>query len=84
MLGIRGCRLGILKPALYRMQVRALMQAAVTRKRAGGNPVVEIMIPLIVSSPELKLLEQWVRTEADLVLHDAGVEIPYQIGRAHV
>ena len=61
MLGTRGCRLGILKPGLYTMQVRALMQAAVTRKIAGGDPVVEIMIPLIVSEPELALLEQWVR-----------------------
>src|SRR5213594_3080606 len=53
MLGTRGCRLGIIKPGLYRMQVRALMQAAVTRKQAGGDPVVEIMIPLVVSEPEL-------------------------------
>ena len=68
MLGTRGCRLGILKPGLYRMQVRALMQAAVTRKQAGGDPIVEIMIPLIVSEPELALLEQWVREEADAVL----------------
>ncbi len=59
MLGTRGCRLGIIKPGLYRMQVRALMQAAVTRRKAGGNPIVEIMIPLIVSEPELKLLEEW-------------------------
>ena len=58
MLGTRGCRLGILKPGLYRMQVRALMQAAVTRKQAGGDPIVEIMIPLIVSEPELALLER--------------------------
>src|SRR5436853_601525 len=47
MLGTRGCRLGIVKPGLYRMQVRALMQAACQRKAAGGNPIVEIMIPLI-------------------------------------
>ncbi|MFM8972522.1 MAG: pyruvate, phosphate dikinase [Actinomycetota bacterium] len=80
MLGTRGCRLGIIKPGLYRMQVRALMQAAVTRKKAGGNPVVEIMIPLIVAAPELRLLEQWSREEADLVLRDAGVEIPYLVG----
>ena len=54
MLGTRGCRLGILKPGLYRMQVRALMQAAVdAASRRGGNPIVEIMIPLIVSEPEL-------------------------------
>jgi pyruvate,orthophosphate dikinase len=80
MLGTRGCRLGILKPGLYRMQVRALMQAAVTRKQAGGDPVIEIMIPLIVSEPELKLLEDWVREEADLVVGNAGVDIPYVVG----
>ena len=72
MLGTRGVRLGILKPGLYRMQVRALMQAAVTRQQAGGNPIVEIMIPLIVSEPELQLLEQWTREEADAVLREAG------------
>jgi pyruvate,orthophosphate dikinase len=80
MLGTRGCRLGIIKPGLYRMQVRALMQAAVTRKNAGGNPVIEIMIPLIVSEPELKLIEGWSREEADLVLRNAGVEIDYLVG----
>ncbi len=80
MLGTRGCRLGIIKPGLYRMQVRALMQAAVTRRRKGGNPIVEIMIPLIVSEPELKLLEGWTREEADRVLRDAGVDIPYLVG----
>ena len=80
MLGTRGCRLGILKPGLYKMQVRALMQAAVTRKQAGGNPIVEIMIPLIVSKPELALLEQWVRAEADAVLADAKVDLPYLVG----
>ncbi|HVJ96327.1 MAG TPA: putative PEP-binding protein, partial [Acidimicrobiia bacterium] len=80
MLGTRGCRLGIIKPGLYRMQVRALMQAAVERKKAGGNPIVEIMIPLIVSEPELKLLEEWSREEADKVLQEAGVDIDYLVG----
>ncbi|HWS47682.1 MAG TPA: pyruvate, phosphate dikinase [Acidimicrobiia bacterium] len=80
MLGTRGCRLGIIKPGLYRMQVRALMQAAVTRKRAGGDPIVEIMIPLIVSAPELQLLETWTREEADAVLREAGVDLPYLVG----
>src|SRR5581483_3889891 len=51
MLGTRGCRLGIIKPGLYKMQVRALIQAAVERKQAGGDPRVEIMIPLVVSGP---------------------------------
>jgi pyruvate,orthophosphate dikinase len=80
MLGTRGCRLGIIKPGLYRMQVRALMQAAVDRKKAGGNPIVEIMIPLIVSEPELKLIEQWTREEASAVLADAGVDVEYLVG----
>ena len=46
MLGTRGVRLGVVKPGLYGMQVRALMEAAAGRVKAGGNPVVEIMIPL--------------------------------------
>jgi pyruvate,orthophosphate dikinase len=80
MLGTRGCRLGILKPGLYRMQVRALMQAAVTRRQRGGDPIVEIMIPLIVSEPELALLEQWSREEADAVLAAANVDLHYTVG----
>jgi pyruvate, orthophosphate dikinase len=80
MLGTRGCRLGIIKPGLYRMQVRALMQAAVTRRKQGGNPIVEIMIPLIVSEPELKLLEVWTREAAEKVLQEAGVQIDYLVG----
>src|SRR5262249_14859610 len=80
MLGTRGCRLGIIKPGLYRMQVRALMQAAVTRRQAGGNPIIEIMIPLIVSEPELKLLETWTREEADKVLTESNVDIDYVVG----
>jgi pyruvate,orthophosphate dikinase len=80
MLGTRGVRLGIIKPGLYRMQVRALMQAAVTRKRAGGNPIIEIMIPLIVSEPELRLIEQWTREEADAVVRDSGVDVEYLVG----
>ena len=66
MLGTRGCRLGILKPGLYRMQVRAIIEAAVERKQAGGDPQVEIMIPLtVVTAPEMELLDRWVREEAD-------------------
>ncbi len=55
MLGIRGVRLGVLKPGLYGMQVRALMEAAADRIAAGGRPVVEIMVPLTVTREELAL-----------------------------
>ncbi len=80
MLGTRGCRLGVIKPALYKMQVRALMEAAVERKQAGGDPRVEIMIPLVVSGPELALLTDWTREAAGAVMQAAGVEVDYLVG----
>ncbi len=60
MLGIRGVRLGVLKPGLYGMQVRALMEAAAQRVADGGRPIVEIMIPLTVTREELALARGWV------------------------
>jgi pyruvate,orthophosphate dikinase len=63
MLGTRGVRLGVIKPGLYGMQVRALVEAALDRARDGGKPVVEIMIPLTVSREEMLEARGWV-TEA--------------------
>jgi len=60
MLGTRGVRLGVVKPGLYGMQVRALMEAALDRSKAGGKPVVEIMIPLTVSRAEMVEARSWV------------------------
>jgi len=60
MLGTRGVRLGVVKPGLYAMQVRALMEAARQRVADGGHPIVEIMIPLTVSREELALARGWV------------------------
>ena len=60
MLGTRGVRLGVVKPGLYAMQVRALMEAAAERVAAGGKPKVEIMIPLTVTREELGLARSWV------------------------
>ena len=62
MLGVRGVRLGVIKPGLYAMQVRALMEAAADRVAAGGTPIVEIMIPLTVSREELALARGWVES----------------------
>jgi len=59
MLGVRGVRLGVIKPGLYAMQVRALMEAAADRVAAGGTPVVEVMIPLTVGREELALARGW-------------------------
>jgi pyruvate, orthophosphate dikinase len=63
MLGTRGVRLGVVKPGLYGMQVRALVEASLERAKAGGRPVVEIMIPLTVTREEMAEARGWV-TEA--------------------
>jgi pyruvate,orthophosphate dikinase len=60
MLGTRGVRLGVLKPGLYAMQVRALMEAADDVSAQGYEPIVEIMIPLTVTREELALARSWV------------------------
>ncbi len=80
MLGTRGVRLGIIKDGLYRMQVRALMEAACELKKAGGNPIIEIMIPLVVTFPELDLCRGWVQDEVATVCAEQGVDIDVMIG----
>lgn len=64
MLGFRGVRLGILRPALYAMQARALAEAVKKRRSDGGDPHAEIMIPLVGTTTELQhatetVLEAW-------------------------
>jgi pyruvate,orthophosphate dikinase len=68
MIGVRGVRLGVLKPGLYAMQVRALMAAAAWLRKQGKNPIVEIMIPLTVTREELALARSWVQEEVDAAL----------------
>ena len=79
MLGTRGVRLGVLRPALYRTQVKALLDAAMERKLAGGDPRVEVMIPLAVSRAELALAVSWVREVAEELASEtygaAGLDI---------
>ena len=65
MLGTRGVRLGVIKPELYGMQVRALMEAAAALRKRGKNPIVEVMIPLTVTREELALARGWVQAEID-------------------
>jgi pyruvate,orthophosphate dikinase len=80
MLGTRGCRLGIMKPGLYRMQVQALLEAAVERLLAGGDPQVEIMIPLAVTKPELAFLVDEAREVADSLFSDSRAGVSFQVG----
>jgi pyruvate,orthophosphate dikinase len=62
MIGTRGVRLGVVKPGLYEMQVRALMEAAIEVAAKGFKPIIEIMIPLTVTRDELALARSWVET----------------------
>ena len=64
MLGLRGVRLGLIVPGLFALQVRAIAEAAVERLRAGGDPRVEIMVPLVGSVMELHLI----RDELDQII----------------
>jgi pyruvate,orthophosphate dikinase len=75
MLGLRGLRLGIVKPGLYAMQVRAIVEAACRVKREGGNPIVEIMIPLAATREELAQLLDELKPVAAQATADAGVEL---------
>jgi pyruvate,orthophosphate dikinase len=77
MLGTRGVRLGVIKPGLYAMQVRALMEAAAARVKAGGHPIVEVMIPLTVTREELALARSWV-TDA-IAQATKGVRKPVEV-----
>ncbi len=63
MIGTRGVRLGVLKPGLYAMQVRALLAAVRGLRDEGLNPIVEVMVPLTVSRAELALARSWVEAE---------------------
>jgi pyruvate,orthophosphate dikinase len=73
MLGLRGVRLGIVKPGLYAMQVRAIVEAACDRLGAGGHPEVEIMIPLVATQPELQQMREELEPVAREVLDARGM-----------
>jgi pyruvate, orthophosphate dikinase len=63
MLGVRGARLGILRPALYRMQVRALVEAATARLAAGGDPRPQVIVPLVSTVAELVTIRRMIDEE---------------------
>ncbi len=75
MLGLRGVRLGIVKPGLYAMQVRAIIEAAVEVRKAGGDPKVEIMIPLVATREELRQMREELEPVAQEILDREGVEL---------
>jgi pyruvate, orthophosphate dikinase len=80
MLGLRGCRLGITFPEITEMQARAILEAAVQVKSKGGDPHVEIMIPLIGSIEEMRNQTAIVRRVAEDVFQEKGVKVDYMVG----
>jgi pyruvate, orthophosphate dikinase len=80
MLGLRGCRLGIMIPDFVKIQTRAILNAQIAVKRAGGNPIAKIMIPLVGHANELRRTKELLETEADAVAAAAGVDVDYKFG----
>jgi pyruvate,orthophosphate dikinase len=80
MLGLRVCRLGILYPEIYAMQVRAIFEAACELKRRGIDARPEVMIPGVGTKEEMQTTREAAKAVADEVLAERGVAIDYQIG----
>jgi pyruvate,orthophosphate dikinase len=80
MLGLRGCRLGLMIPDFVKIQTRAILNAAVAVKKAGKDPRPEIMIPLVGHVNELIATQALLEAEAAAVVKAAGVKIDYKFG----
>jgi pyruvate,orthophosphate dikinase len=80
MLGLRGCRLGILFPEIVEMQVRAIAQAAAKLKKEGLTPIPEIMVPLVGTRNEMALERERLEGVVKEVFRSAGVEVAYKFG----
>ncbi len=80
MMGFRGCRLGLIYPEIYEMQVEALMEAAAELKKEGKNPIVKVMHPLVGHVNEMKRLRELTDKVAFKVLDREGVDLKYKVG----
>jgi len=80
MLGLRGCRLGIAFPEITEMQARAIFEAAVSIRAKGGDPHLEIMVPLIGSIEEMRNQATIIRHVAEQVFKEKGISMAYLVG----
>lgn len=80
MLGLRGCRLGILMPEIIRMQTRAILEAALTVKKEGKKVKPQIMVPLVAFKEELAFVKKEIQNEAKKVFAKHGEKIAFKIG----
>ena len=81
MLGHRGCRLGISYPEIYEMQCRAIFEAIVElKKNKVKHAFPEIMIPLISTESEIKIMKDLVKKVAKIVQDENKIKIDYMVG----
>ncbi|MDR1651779.1 MAG: pyruvate, phosphate dikinase, partial [Synergistaceae bacterium] len=80
MLGFRGCRLGIVYPEIFEMQIRAIISAAIDVSRRGIKVHPEIMMPLVGIKEEMRRLEVMARTIAAGIMEREGVKVDYKVG----
>jgi len=80
MLGLRVCRLGILYPEIYAMQVRAIFEAACDLRARRVDVRPDVMIPGVGTFEEMRVTNDATRAVADEVIARRGVAVPYRVG----
>ncbi len=80
MMGLRGCRLGLMFPEINEMQVRAIFMAACDLKKEGLEVKPEVMIPLVSHVNELRIDRELLERVAKEVMKEKGVEVDYMFG----
>jgi pyruvate, orthophosphate dikinase len=72
--------LGLMLPELYRLQARAATQALVRRLEAGGDPHLEIMIPLVAAAEELRRMRTMIEAEVAAAIEESGMQLDVPVG----
>lgn len=80
MLGHRGCRLSITYPEIAEMQARAIFEAAADLTKEGYDIQPEVMVPLVGSLMEIKILREKIVSIADKVMNEKNLKFAYKIG----
>jgi pyruvate,orthophosphate dikinase len=80
MLGFRGCRLGMIYPEIYEMQIRAILEAACELAAKGKKVIPDIMMPLVGTREEMKRLKEMVDKVATETMEKAEKPVDYLVG----
>ncbi len=80
MMGLRGCRVGLMIPGVTEMQTRAIFQAACRQAKKGIDVHVEVMIPLVSHVNELRLEREDLERVAKEVMAEEGIEVDHKFG----